>query len=395
MFSGLTARLETEIEIVKRVLSLHDAIRSKLYEAREVGSTPVQVATPSDDLVGVLTSVAPGKLEWQIYDHCAAFSRLYGVYAQFVDDLVGDYLSLLPRLFLDYSKLPERILNQHRVGFAQILAKLGSGGPYRHLDELLILEDLASAVGGEQPYKLLKEAFFVDRQNYRLEPLSRLLGSIGIESAASKIKQSQHMRAFLQTRLDSFSIDKELSDFIEYRNLAAHTQVDEIVAIDDIASYADLLVAICRALADVIEDEIIQRQAERTEGVELGVVTQSIRQGYVVVASVGPVRLEIGEKLALLRAGRIKVATIDSIQINGVACAAVVVKQQLEVGLQLSCQCKRDAVLFKTRQPSTPAPVGIHSDQASQLPPESAEIDALGIDLERENEVVIDEDVDS
>ena len=389
MFSGLTTRLETEIGIVKRVLTLHEDIRSQLFDS--------QLSKPTDhgssqviSSLSALTLSVPGKRAWQIYDHCAAFSRLYGVYAQFVEDLIGDYLRLLPVLYPDYVKLPERILSQHRVGVAQILGKLSSVGPYRHLDEAAIVTNLSSNLSGKIPYTLLKEAFFVERQNYRLEVLQRLFGSVGIENAAKKFLNSEFLRSFVSTRSESFSVDKELSDFVEYRNTAAHSQVDQIVAIDDIRNYADLIAASCRAMADVVEDEIIQRQAAVGSYDELGTAVESLQRGHIIVARLTNCTLRVGEKIAIIRADSAKAARITSIEINDIPCAAIIVKKGLEVGLGLSSKCKVGTTVAKVLPPSYPLGLGIAPENqvhAASIAVAGAEsVEAGGLSLEEDSE---------
>lgn len=398
MFSGLTTRLETEIDIVKRVLTLHEDIRSQLFDSQP-GRANEHGGSQFVNSLSALTSSVPGKRAWQIYDHCAAFSRLYGVYAQFVEDLIGDYLRLLPVLYPDYVKLPERILSQHRVGVAQILGKLSSVGPYRHLEEAAIVTNLSSNLSGKTPYTLLKEAFFVDRQNYRLEVLQRLFGSVGIENAAKKFLNSEFLQSFISTRSESFSVDKELSDFVDYRNTAAHSQVDQIVAIDDIGNYADLIVAICRAMADVVEDEIIQRQVAVGLYAELGTATESLQRGHIIVARLTACTLRVGDKIAIVRADSVKASRIKSIELNDVPCTAIIVKEELEVGLGLSRKCKLGTTVVKVVPPSYPLGGVTISDNevyAASIPvadPEAVEeLGGLSLQSDGESEFLTDDE---
>src|SRR6185312_7181663 len=106
-----------------------------------------------DDLWGAVRQYDPGSPAWQIYDHCAALLRLYAVYSIFVEDLVADYLQSLPHAYGTYDRLPEPVLRQHRIGFGQIMLKLGDSGPYRHLKESEIILQLSNGMAGVSPYK--------------------------------------------------------------------------------------------------------------------------------------------------------------------------------------------------------------------------------------------------
>src|SRR5208337_4527125 len=121
MFGALTTRLRSEIEAIRKIVALYDQIGALLYN----------IATP-DPLAAVRGSV-PNRLDFQIYNHCAALTRLYAVYAAFVDEVIQEYLRALPELYGSYCELPIAILKQHRLGLSQILLKLGETGPYRHL----------------------------------------------------------------------------------------------------------------------------------------------------------------------------------------------------------------------------------------------------------------------
>src|SRR5205807_4397155 len=122
------------------------------------------------DLVRLLPNM-PAKLDWQIYDHCAALTRLYAAYERYVGELVSEYVRLLPKIYVKYSELPPEITNQHRVGVGQILLKIGEKGPYKNLEEQVVVRELAAGLSGASEYTLLADAFFIDRQNLRFEML--------------------------------------------------------------------------------------------------------------------------------------------------------------------------------------------------------------------------------
>ena len=58
----------------------------------------------------------PKTKEWRIYDHCAAVTKLYAIYENFVEDLIRDWLRLLPEIVLDYDDLEKVIHNTHSYG---------------------------------------------------------------------------------------------------------------------------------------------------------------------------------------------------------------------------------------------------------------------------------------
>ncbi|MGD1920686.1 MAG: MAE_28990/MAE_18760 family HEPN-like nuclease [Pleurocapsa sp.] len=67
-------------------------------------------------IIDALQKDIPKTQEWRIYDHCAAVTKLYAIYENFVEDLIKDWLRLLPELFLNYDDLDDRIRNTHQSG---------------------------------------------------------------------------------------------------------------------------------------------------------------------------------------------------------------------------------------------------------------------------------------
>jgi hypothetical protein len=213
-------------------------------------------------LAGLLPGV-PDKLNWQIYDHCAALTRLYAVYEQFVGELVAEYVRLLPSLYTKYSDLPDSVTTQHRVGIGHILLKMGEKGPYRDLEEHSVVRELAAGLSGASEYRLLADAFFTDRQNLRFETLSRLFASLGFEDAQTFLGRNYAVTEFIRNeRVDSSSAEKELRDFVDYRNEAAHRRVENVLSIDRITSIGRFVIALATALAEMVERSVLQRHMD-------------------------------------------------------------------------------------------------------------------------------------
>ena len=264
-----------------------------------------------EDLWQAVRGQDPGKFAWLVYDHCAALLRLYAVYSIFIEDLVADYLLYLPGLYETYGQLPEVILKQHRTGFGQILLRLGDAGPYRHLREGDIILQLSQGLGGAQPYSLLKDAFFVDRRNYRSDALARLFGSLGVENVCERIAKHPSMRAFLAEKIgNATTFESELDGFVKLRNEAAHTPVDEVIATSRFLKTADFVLLACEILTEIVSRETLLRKAERQPGATLGVVERVYHSGTVAIVGMVPEILAVGDGVALVYKDRVRVARI-------------------------------------------------------------------------------------
>jgi hypothetical protein len=342
MFSGLIERLRIDIKAIKYVVEVHEYSRELFYSRQAQAGQ----ASNTEDLWRDVRGRDPGRSVWQIYDHCAALLRLYAVYSIFLKDLVADYLSALPALYETYDQLPEPILKQHRTGFGQIMLKLGDAGPYPHLRESEIILQLSQGMSGARSYTLLKDAFFVDRQNYRSEILTRLFGNLGLESVCSRIAKHPRMKVFLAERLgNDTTFESELDGFVKLRNDAAHSPVEEVIATSQFLMMADFVLLGCEILTEIVSREMLLCTARRRPGIQLGVVKEVHYAGMVAIVKMAPATLTVGEDLALVHKDMIRVAKVVSLQDNNVTFTSLTALEGQEVGVGLDQKCKVGEVL--------------------------------------------------
>jgi hypothetical protein len=332
MFRTFVTRFETDVEALKRAIDVHEYARASYYE------------TPIKELPGPCTwtptiSRDPGKLEWQIYDFCAAITRTYVLFSVFVEDLAAAYLELLPTLYDDYRVLPLGVQKQHRVGSAQILLKLGENGPYESVREGDLLSTVADAVSGKTPYSLYPTAFFVEshRQNYRLEALARLFQALGVDNLNSKLTNHPHIRRYIRdVRNDSATVESELKNLIDLRNAAAHSDVSDVEAAEELHRIADFVMALGRALADILSAEANYRKYKLGHLGKLGSVTELHHGGFVVVLSANPVPVAEGDDVAIIGGSAATMARVEEIRRDNVQVAAALPTAGEEIGVRLS-----------------------------------------------------------
>jgi hypothetical protein len=340
MFTSFTTRLRGEIDTLKLVLDAHDGLRTLIY-ASEPSEGQGDAHLEHIRQSGLL------KPAWQIYDHCAAFTRLYAIYEQFVDDLASDYLRVLPQLYRHFVDLPQSVRIQLRLGIGQILGKLGKDGPYRDLAEMQVIEGWAEGLLGKARYSLLSEAFLIDQQNYRSSTLANLFRYLGFEDCWRWIEKHPAMIAYMTRQRDANETPKTLlHDLVEYRNKASHTDVRETVAVDEIKSIADYVTVLCDALSQLLMRQVIQRKRELGEAVCIGVVIHKFSDLIVGVrTSAGS--LKVDEELVIMQKHSCQFARVVSIQIGDVPHMQVDMTEDLEIGLKLTEHANEGAELVR------------------------------------------------
>jgi hypothetical protein len=338
MFRGLLERLRVEIGVIKNAVDIHEHARTSFFS----GSVGDEL-----DCWALVRSKSPNRLDWQIYDHCAAFTRLYAVYERFIEDLIAEYLELIPTLYPSYNELPEPILRQHRLGCGQILLKLGSEGPYRHLREEEIVARLSDGLAGRANYRLINDAFFVERQNYRADSISRLCSFVGIEDVSTRIAKSSGMKKFLRENLgDTVTFQSELQTFVRRRNEAAHGDVGEVVGSDDFKVVADFISLICEILAEFVTSQVLARRLIRGECTEVGEIIETYCHGSVVVVRAKSGLVKVGDALMVKQNDRLRSISVSSIQIDGSSVDHVQARSGQELGLKVSQPCRVGTTIY-------------------------------------------------
>ena len=344
MFAHLISQLNSELRTVEKVLAISERLRDLLVSHDGfLSQIPADLPTGADQntevvhALGRLTLEAPKKLDWQVYDHCAAFTRIYAAYERFVSDLVAEYVEALPDLYPKYSDLPHSITKQHRFGIGHILRKMGTKGPYQKLEEQIIVGQLASSLSGNPGYRLILDAFFIDRQNLRYEMLARLFGSLGFHHCGRYINKHRAVIDFIaKERGEASSAERELHNFIEYRNEAAHKRVENVLSKDEIGATARFISAIGRALADMVEEAILGRHVILAHYSPLLVISETHYKGRVVVGTPSQgVNIRTGDAVIIYGGGTCRAAIIEGIQLQGQPTGAVICDGATEVGLSL------------------------------------------------------------
>jgi len=376
MFAHLTSQLETEVQTALKVLAMNEAVRDLLISQHEfLGNRPASLPPDSgtgeqiSHTLGTLIPNIPSKLDWQVYDHCAAVTRIYAAYERFVSDLVGEYIRMLPRLYATYAELPLTLTRQHRRGIGHILLKLGETGRYKNIEEEVIVTQLAEGLSGASSYTLLTEAFFIDRQNLRFEVLTRLFGSLGFEGSARFIESHAAISNFIsQERAEGSSAKNELQSFVDYRNQAAHKKVENLLSKDETGAVGRFICALGRALADLVTNQTYRRHMELKHYSVLLKIKETHYSGKVVIGIPAKgVTLKVGDEVLIWGKRVFRSATLQSIQLDGADSPETEGDGSREVGIKLSDKAPKASELCRLEIPPE-APKELQLDLTESIP---------------------------
>lgn len=363
MFSGLLTELRADISATELVLSTHERFRDLILTGgpQQTQGESVEVTTrPSVDCIDAFSKhvgALPSRLDWQIYDHSAAVTRLYAAYERFVNDLVSAYVGMLPELYQNASDLPETIVINHRIGIGQILVKIGARKQYKDVQEAAAIRALSAGLGGGTHYNLIPEAFLVDRLNYRMETLAKIFGSLEFEEPAKQISNHPAVVEFMKTtRGESDTPQAELDGFVKYRNEAAHGIPEQILSPDEIKKMGQFLNALGKAIADMVNESVVKRHLHLGNSFTVATISEIHHDGTVVVAILRNESVAVGDELFVYDDRICRRAKVESLQVNDTDVMSVEGNAGREVGIRLSVRARHGADLRRLRLPDRVVP---------------------------------------
>ncbi len=307
MFWTTVEEAHADLRDLRGVVATNDALRSFLFPTNLVGEDPAIGAA-----VNAIRDSAPARPVWAFHDHCAALTRIYSIFEEFVDSIVKEYLTLLPQVFPDYNKLPPATLAQHRMGVSHILGKLGGNGLFRHLTEIETLRGITDGYSGKT-YTLLSDAFLTDTQNYRAPQINILFAYVGMSNIWAGVEKHSMVAEYMKTRDPNDTPQTLLKKLVDERNLASHSGTTDVFAPDEILSLIGFIEAVVTAIAEIVRKTGATLQCSAGFRTEMFQVQRLFSNKIVGVRFLkGSVR--VGDSLLALDHDRAFKATVLSIR---------------------------------------------------------------------------------
>ena len=243
--------------------------------------------------------------EWKIYEHSAVVVQLYATYENFVEKLISKWLEALPQLVTKYDRLEEVIRKNHRIGVGNLISKWGENRYDLRLDQ--IIQGLYDGINKNSKYKLIPESFLINCQNnLRQGVLKKLFGDVGLKEFDLGwiwLKNHQNIKQYIDNILGgSNTLEKQLDQFIEYRNASAHSlvQENEFLGYDSLLNLCDFVDAICQALADLLIYHFLIKAVKTNKTKKIGIIKSFLSDKQVIIATVNSGTLSIQDKIFIV-----------------------------------------------------------------------------------------------
>lgn len=346
MFQKLLSKAKNNIVTVRSIIKTNENLR------RIISSNIDKQLKKSDDYLKLLKEIkqdVPEMTEWRIYDHCAAVTKLYAIYENFVEDLIRDWLSLLPQLYSNYIDLDERIRNTHKVGVARLLLDLNKNR-YEHLAIEDVVNSLYLGINNKTNYELLPDAFLFHEQNLRREILDKLLADAGILNSWTWINKHKSIKNFVEEVRGSLNTaEGELNELISYRNEAAHGGlIDDFLRSNALLELCDFIESLCQSLNDLFMYQVIEQKLKNGEATRIGKITEWFKKPEAGVAKVNNATLHVKCNLYLVNQNLswCQSAIINSIEVDDNSVKEINVDSEIEVGLKFNVDAREGLDLY-------------------------------------------------
>ncbi|WP_231867054.1 MULTISPECIES: MAE_28990/MAE_18760 family HEPN-like nuclease [unclassified Anabaena] len=339
--------VKVNIATVSSIIKTNNRLMEISFASGAVIKT--ETSEEADLILNNLLQDIPKAREWRIYDHCAVVTRLYAIYERFVEELISDWLILLPELYPCYSDLEETIRNTHRVGVGRLLVELNKSR-YEHLTSEKVMQGLFYGNTGEKEYELLPDAFLIHEQNLRRETLERLFANAGISNAWVWVEKHRAIKHFLEEiRGNQNTAEGELNEFISYRNDAAHGVPDDVLGASALLELCDFIDALCEALAELVTYQVIKRKKLIGKIREVGTIIGWFKRANAGVAKVAEIKLSVGNQLFLVSEDTscCYLVTIKSLHVNDNPVNDLQTTTGMEVGLKFDLNAKKGLRLYQ------------------------------------------------
>lgn len=339
MFQEILETVSKDISTVRNIIKTNENLRELLSQTKFI-----------DELafLASLKENIPNSREWRIYEHCAAVTRLYAIYESFVEDLVRDWLAILPTIYPNYLDLDERIRNTHQIGVGQLLINLHKNR-YQHLSIEEVVSGIFYGTQVGNKYELLPDSFLIHEQNLRKEILDKLFADAGILNAWHWLEKHRAIKNFVQeNRGNQNTAEGEINELISYRNDSAHGTPQDILSANSLLELCDFLNALCEALTELMTYHVIERQKFTGQVKNFGKMTEWFKKPQAGVAIIKEITLSIGDSIFLVGESYCQIVKIESIELNNKPLSSIDVdSNEIEIGLKFNINAKKGLYLYK------------------------------------------------
>lgn len=337
-------------EIISEAVNDAEAVKALTVLFEQLRTIASNDASPEREArenaaVAKLLSAIPEDKTFRMLEHCSTLTRLYAIWERCVTRAIRLWLDELPSYQHAYTDLGQTFASNHRRGVGRVLLDLDKDR-FSHLSVHQVISGLVDASSGSATYSILPEAFLFDNRSLKRERLDEVFAQVRLEGGWDWICKHRFITEFLtNVRGDQNTAEAELRSFVNYRNEAAHGNVDQVLGTGPLTETAEFVSSLCRALGEFVLWNQVTRKEASGKLRRAGKVSEHFRDN-VVVAKLSDCKISVGCEVFLYGEKYCYRAKVESIQLNDVSHEEVQIEHETEVGIKFDTNTQKRPVIL-------------------------------------------------
>jgi hypothetical protein len=215
--------------------------------------------TAKTEILNHLFRLQSRQINRKIQTYVSGIILLYGLFEQYVEDVLISYLEELDSTISNFNDMPEKIRVNHINLSAQLLINRDLDKYRDRCSEVDIIRRMQLCTT-DGPFQLNTLAFTDHKSNFRIATLNLFFEPAGISGLSSKIKHTQAFHKYSLEKFSNQSIDNipdkvvfaDLDDLAWRRNIVAHGWPDDTLSIELIKERIEFVSIIGESIYEVL-----------------------------------------------------------------------------------------------------------------------------------------------
>jgi hypothetical protein len=212
-----------------------------------------------------------------------------------------------------------------------------------------MISEYNSALSGSVEYNLAAECLTYHKNNLRWDDLLEIFNRCGVSDLSQWVSRHPALIGHFET--DKKIIEQtssKLTNFIQYRNDAAHGLVDveQILGFEELKDYADFIGCLCSSFDQLLNKHALKHLGDQEKASSVGLVSEVFHGNRTVCVMEG-VALQVNDRLIVTNERTCFERIVVGLMMDNVASQQVVVAVPAEVGIKFDAVVPKRAKLYK------------------------------------------------
>jgi hypothetical protein len=250
-------------ERIKQLLSFIDTSEA----INEIAGTTLPDIDESDLIAALrphLIYLKNNSITRKLNVYASSVVLLYGMFEQYVEELIVAYLLELEHTIPNFDDMPEKIKETHTGLSAQLLLNSQLDKYRDRCNVSDIVQRMHLCVNGEN-FRLNTIAFIDHKSNFRIESINQFFAAIGISGISGLVKKVPGLQKSLSKRFPEGDIDRmsdkiifeDLDDLVWRRNMISHGWPNDTLSVDMMKERIEFVKVLGQSLYYVLRQSVL------------------------------------------------------------------------------------------------------------------------------------------